>query len=69
MMETLAGTDVKTAIDEFADALVDAYCKGEDAAEALGEKTKKSLKAVVEALKREFWQRESMMPFSIWENP
>ena len=37
-METLAGTDVKTAIDEFADALVDAYCKGEDAAEELGEK-------------------------------
>ena len=55
MMETLAGTDVKTAIDEFADALVDAYCKGEDAAEALGEKTKEVLKkAVVEALKREF---------------
>ena len=42
MMETLAGTDVKTAIDEFADALVDAYCKGEDAAEALGEKDKRS---------------------------
>lgn len=55
MMETLAGTDVKTAIDEFADALVDAYCKGEDAAEALGQKTKDVLKkAVVEALKREF---------------
>lgn len=55
MMETLAGTDVKTAIDEFADALVDAYCKGEDAAEALGQKTKDMLKkAVVEALKREF---------------
>lgn len=55
MLETLAGTDIKTAIDEFADALVDAYCKGEDAAEALGEKTKEVLKkAVVEALKREF---------------
>lgn len=55
MMETLAGTDVKTAIDEFADALVDAYCKGEDAAEALGNKTKEVLKkAVVEALKRQF---------------
>lgn len=55
MMETLAGTDVKTAIDEFADALVDAYCKGEDAAEALGQKTKDVLKkAVVEALKRQF---------------
>lgn len=55
MMETLAGTDIKTAIDEFADALVDAYCQGEDAAEALGEKTKQVLKnAVVEALKRQF---------------
>ena len=55
MMETLAGTDVKSAIDEFADALVEAYCKGEDAAEALGEKTKEVLKnAVVEALKRKF---------------
>nr|UWG79370.1 MAG: hypothetical protein [Bacteriophage sp.] len=55
MMETLAGTDVKTAIDEFAEALVDAYCKGEDAAEALGQKTKDVLKkAVVEALKRNY---------------
>lgn len=55
MMTTLAGTDIKSAIDEFADALVDAYCKGEDAAEALGEKTKEVLKkAVVEALKRQF---------------
>lgn len=55
MMVTLAGTDVKSAIDEFADALVEAYCKGEDAAEALGEKTKQVLKkAVVEALKRQF---------------
>lgn len=59
MMETLAGTDVKTAIDEFADALVDAYCKGEDAAEALGQKTKDVLKkAVVEALKREFLAKD-----------
>ena len=55
MMETLAGTDVKSAIDEFADALVDAYCQGEDAAKALGEVTKETLKnAVVEALKRQF---------------
>lgn len=55
MMVTLAGTDVKSAIDEFADALVEAYCKGEDAAEALGNKTKEVLKkAVVEALKRQF---------------
>lgn len=55
MMETFAGTDVKSAIDTFADALVDAYCAGEDAAEALGETTKSVLKkAVVEALKREF---------------
>lgn len=55
MMETFAGTDVKSAIDEFADAIVDAYCSGEDAAKALGETTKKVLKnAVVEALKRDF---------------
>lgn len=55
MMETLAGTNTKTALDEFADALVDAYCKGEDAAEALGAKTKEVLKnAVVEALKRQY---------------
>ncbi|MBM6735653.1 phage tail tape measure protein [Mediterranea massiliensis] len=55
MMETLAGTDVQSAIDEFADALVDAYMQGEDAAEALGEKTKDVLKnAVVEALKRQY---------------
>lgn len=55
MLETLAGTDVKSAIDEFADALVDAYCKGEDAAVALGEVTKKVMKnAVVEAIKRNF---------------
>lgn len=55
MMETFAGTDVKSAIDEFADAIVDAYCSGEDAAKALGETTKKVLKnAVVEALKRNF---------------
>lgn len=55
MMETFAGTDVKSAIDEFADAIVDAYCSGKDAAKALGETTKKVLKnAVVEALKRNF---------------
>lgn len=55
MMKTFAGTDVKSAIDEFADAIVDAYCSGEDAAKALGETTKKVLKnAVVEALKRNF---------------
>lgn len=55
MAETLAGTDVKSAIDEFADALVDAYTQGEDAAEALGEKTKEVLKnAVIEALKRQY---------------
>lgn len=55
MLETLAGTDVQSAIDEFADALVDAYCQGEDAAKALGEVTKQTLKnAVVEALKRQF---------------
>lgn len=55
MVETLAGTDVKSAIDDFADALVQAYEQGEDAAEALGDKTKEVLKnAVVEALKRRF---------------
>lgn len=55
MMETFAGTDVKSAIDEFADAIVEAYCSGEDAAKALGETTKKVLKnAVVEALKRNY---------------
>ncbi|MDR2286824.1 MAG: tape measure protein [Prevotellaceae bacterium] len=55
MVETLAGTDVKSAIDEFADALVEAYVKGEDAAVALGEVTKNVMKkAVVEAIKRQF---------------
>lgn len=55
MMETLAGTDVKSAIDEFADAMVDAYLQGENAAEALGKKTKEVLKnAIVEALKRNY---------------
>ncbi|MGL4227788.1 MAG: tape measure protein [Tannerellaceae bacterium] len=54
-IELLAGTDVKSAIDEFADALVDAYSKGEDAAEALGEVTRKTLaNAVKDALKRKF---------------
>lgn len=55
MLENLAGTDVKSAIDEFADALVDAYLQGENAAEALGKKTKEVLKnAIVEALKRNY---------------
>lgn len=55
MLEMLAGTDIQSAIDDFADALVDAYCQGEDAAKALGEVTKETLKnAVVEALKRQF---------------
>ena len=55
MQETLAGTTVKNAIDEFADALTEAFAQGEDAAEALGKKTKEVLKnAVVEALKRQF---------------
>jgi tape measure domain-containing protein len=55
MLETLAGTDVKSAIDEFADALVDAYVQGEDAAKALGDVTKEVMKkAVVEAIKRQF---------------
>ena len=55
MIEMLAGTDVKTALDEFADALVEAYLQGENSAEALGKKTKEVLKnAVVEALKRRY---------------
>lgn len=55
MQETLAGTTVQNAIDEFADALTEAFAQGEDAAEALGKKTKEVLKnAVVEALKRQF---------------
>ena len=54
-IEMLAGTEVKSAIDEFADALVDAYSQGEDAAEALGEVTRKTLaNAVKDALKRKF---------------
>ena len=55
MKETLAGTSVQSAIETFGDALVEAYCKGENAADALGEKTKEVLKkAVVDALKRKF---------------
>lgn len=47
--------DFPSAIDEFADALVDAYVQGEDAAKALGEVTKEVMKkAVVEAIKRQF---------------
>lgn len=54
-IEILAGTDVKSAIDEFADALVEAYAKGEDGAVALAETTKKVMaNAVKEALKRKF---------------
>lgn len=55
MLESLAGIDIQSAIDDFASALVDAYCQGEDAAKALGDVTKSVLKnAVVEALKRQF---------------
>ena len=55
LLTTLAGTDAKTAIDEFADALVEAYDQGLDRAEALGKKTKDVLRnAVIEALKRRF---------------
>lgn len=54
-IEMLAGTDVKSAIDEFADALVEAYAKGEDGATALADTTKKVMaNAVKEALKRKF---------------
>lgn len=55
MMETFAGTTTKEAIDQYADAIVDAYCAGEDAAKALGDTTREVLKkAVIDALKREF---------------
>lgn len=54
-VEMLAGTDVRTAIDDLADALVEAYARGEDAAEALGKTTREVLAgAVREALKRRF---------------
>lgn len=55
MMETFAGTTTKEAIDQYADAIVDAYCAGEDAAKALGDTTREVLKkAVIDALKRQF---------------
>ena len=55
MIETLAGIDVKSAIDEFGDAIWDACTSGGDAVEALGEKIQDVLKnAVKEALKRRF---------------
>ncbi|MDE5944739.1 MAG: hypothetical protein K2G93_04045 [Rikenella sp.] len=54
-IEMLAGTDIKSAIDDFAEALTEAYAKGEDGAEALGETTRKVLSnAVKEALKKQF---------------
>lgn len=55
MMETFAGTTTQEAIDQYADAIVDAYCAGEDAAKALGDTTREVLKkAVIDALKRQF---------------
>jgi hypothetical protein len=55
MIETLAGIDVKSAIDEFGDAIWDACTSGGDAVEGLGEKIQDVLKnAVKEALKRRF---------------
>lgn len=55
MMETFAGTTTKEALDQYADAIVDAYCAGEDAAKALGDTTREVLKkAVIDALKRNF---------------
>lgn len=54
-IEMLAGTGVKNAIDNFADALVEAYAKGEDGAKALGDTTKKMMaNAVKESLKKKF---------------
>lgn len=53
-IEMLAGTDIQSAIDNFADALVEAYAQGEDGAKAMGETTKKVLaNAVKEALKKQ----------------
>lgn len=55
MLETLAGTDVKSAIDEFGDAIWDACIAGEDAVESLGQTIKDTMRnAVKEALKRQF---------------
>ena len=55
MQDTLAGTDVKSAIDEFGDAIWDAIVAGEKAMDAFGEKVQDVLKnAVKEALKRQF---------------
>lgn len=55
MIETLAGTDVKSAIDEFGDAIVEAISSGGDAMEALGSKINDILKkAVVDSIKRQF---------------
>lgn len=54
MMETFAGTTTQEALDQYADAIVDAYCAGEDAAKALGDTTREVLKkAVIDALKRQ----------------
>ena len=55
MLETLAGTDTKSAIDEFGDAIWDACIAGEDAVQSLGETIKDTMRnAVKEALKRQF---------------
>lgn len=54
-IEMWAGTDVQSAIDDYADALVDAYAQGEDGAIAMADTTKKVLaNAVKEALKKKF---------------
>lgn len=53
-IEMWAGTDIQSAIDDFADALIEAYARGEDGAEAMGKTTKKILaNAVKEALKKQ----------------
>lgn len=55
MLETLAGTDTKSAIDEFGDAIWDACISGGDAVQALGDKIKDVMRsAVKESLKRQF---------------
>lgn len=55
MIQVFAGTDVKSAIDSFADAITEAWMKNGDAAEAAATQTKNLLrKAILDALKRQF---------------
>lgn len=55
LQDTLAGTDVESAIDEFGDAIWDAMIRGENAVEVLDTKIQDMLKnAVKQGLKRQF---------------